>query len=192
MQYAFQLLRSGTIPAKDSLILLRDYSVAIAGLEITRRKKTNAELLAEDLLKAFSERIDIDLNDDLLKGVIPRETDRGIMMDGNFGGKIRNLTKAQLKSKARSDAKRVKQNKPLLEADGLFNSKDCVVIYKRCKASALNSFNAALYSLLNKDKSIPSGKQLIEILNKIRELDFRMNDERRVRNLRLSRVRLVY
>ena len=107
MQYAFQLLRNGTIPAKDSLILLRDYSVAIAGLEITRRKKTNAELLAEDLLKAFSERIDIDLNDDLFNGVIPRETDRGIMMDGNFGGKKRNLTKAQLKCKAKSDAKRV-------------------------------------------------------------------------------------
>ena len=79
MQYAFQLLRNGTIPAKDSLLLLRDFSVAIAGLEITRRKKTNAELLA----------------DDLFNGVIPRETDRGIMMDGNFGGKRRNLSARQ-------------------------------------------------------------------------------------------------
>jgi hypothetical protein len=54
MQYAYQLLRQDSIPVKDALTMLRDYSVAIAGLEITRRKKTNAELLSEDLMKAFS------------------------------------------------------------------------------------------------------------------------------------------
>jgi hypothetical protein len=54
MQYAYQLLRQDSIPVKDAFTMLRDYSVAIAGLEITRRKKTNAELLSEDLMKAFS------------------------------------------------------------------------------------------------------------------------------------------
>jgi hypothetical protein len=34
MQYAYQLLRQDSIPVKDAFTMLRDYSVAIAGLEI--------------------------------------------------------------------------------------------------------------------------------------------------------------
>ena len=78
---------------------------------------------------------------------------------------------------------------PVIAIDGLFKSADCVLIYKRCKASALNSFNSALYTLLNKDQTIPSGKQLIELLNKIREHDFRLNEEKRVKGLLLARAK---
>jgi hypothetical protein len=158
MQYAYQLLRQDSIPVKDAFTMLRDYSVAIAGLEITRRKKTNAELLAEDLLKAFTNRIEIDLKDDLFKGVIPNDTTQAIMLDKTFCGKKRNLTTKQLVMKAKADAKRLKHNLPLLVNDGQFKSTDCVTIYKRCKANVLNNFNSALYKLLNKDSGIPSGK----------------------------------
>lgn len=189
MQYAYQLLRQDSIPVKDACTMLRDYSVAIAGLEITRRKKTNAELLAEDLLKAFTQRIEIDLKDDLFKGVIPNDTTQAIMLDKTFCGKKRNLTTKQLVMKAKADAKRLKLNLPLLVNDGQFKSADCVTIYKRCKANVLNNFNSALFKLLNKDSGIPSGKQLIELLNKVRAHEYQESEEKRVKILLLSRIK---
>jgi hypothetical protein len=191
MQYAYHLLRKVPINSRDFHLMLRDYSMGICGNEISRRQKSSVEVVGAELLKAYTERIKLDLSDNLFKGLVPIDTTYEMMLEQNFGEKKRAPTKLRQEKKLEADQKRINKNLPIIVPSGLLKADDCLTIYRRCRASAVNIYNPGLFTLTNKDKTIPSGKQLIELLDDVRKYAYKNKENVRVKNLTAYRAKGV-
>ena len=170
----------------DKFQLLRQISMTVAGDKIYREAIVGKREVDSQMLKYYLERIEIDLT--IYKGSIATKLTKEIMSMTHFGS-VKKLNKKQTEARAKAVAKALKKNVVLGEV-GIFSAEECGKLYKAIKAESVNVYNTYWHMNLNKDHSIPSGKQLVSLLNAMRVLAFDKKDIKRIFYLKANRLKV--
>ena len=166
--------------------LLRQISVTVAGDRIYREAIVGKSEVDSQMLKYYLERIEIDLT--IYKGSIATKLTKEIMSMTHFGT-VKKLNKKQTEARAKQVAKALKKNAVLADV-GVFSAEECGKLYKAIKAESINVYNTYWHMNLNKDSSIPSGKQLVALLNAMRLMAFDKKDIKRILYLKANRLKV--
>ena len=166
--------------------LLRQIAVTVAGDKIYREAIVGKSEVDAQMLKYYLERVEIDLI--VYKGSIATKLTKEMMTMTHFGS-VKKLNKKQTEARAKAVAKALKKNIVLGEI-GVFSAEDCGKLYKAIKAESVNVYNTYWHMNLNKDHSIPSGKQLVSLLNAMRLMAFDKKDIKRISFLKANRLKV--
>ena len=185
-QYMNLLLQKFDGSPAENFHLLRQISVTVAGDKIYRESIVGKEQVDEQMLKYYLERVEIDII--IYKDSIAANLTADMMKFSNYGS-VKKLTKKQAEARAKAVAKAAKK-KVVLSDIGVFTSEECGKLYKAIKSESLNVYNTYWHMTLNKDHSIPSGKQLVELLNAMRQMTFDKKDVQRIIYLKANRLKV--
>jgi hypothetical protein len=163
-KYLQLLLKNFDGSPAEKFYLLRQISVTVAGDRIYRESIVSKAVVDSQMLKYYLDRVEIDLV--MYKDTISSHLTKEMMRMTHFGT-ARQLTKKQADARAKAVAKAAKKNIVLSDV-GVFTAEDCGKLYKAIKAESINVFITYWHNTLNKDHTIPSGKQLVALLNSMR------------------------
>jgi hypothetical protein len=184
--YLMLLLENYDGSPAENFQLLRQISVTVAGDKIYRESIVSKSEVDAQMLKYYLERVEIDLI--IYKETIAKNLTKDMMAMATIGS-VKKPTKKQTEARAKAVAKAAKKNIILSEI-GIFTAEDCGKLYKTIKSESVNVYNTFWHMNLNKDHSIPSGKQLVALLNSMRVLSFDKKEIKRVFYLKANREKV--
>ena len=143
MEYARKLLEH---PMKEAELfkIIQLLSIGHVGDEVTRQKKTTAELASSDMKKNYFTRVAVELGSVLFAGIIPPTITVEKLAFHNFGEKKRNLSTKQKDSRLKTIAKRLKLKLPPLEENGIIDAAQVAKIYAASKNALIHQINPEL------------------------------------------------
>lgn len=183
--YGRELLSRGKFTDVEKFNLLRGISVTVAGIRANGKARSSKEELESTMLKFYHERLEIDLQFHN-KGIAANLT--ADMMKKRVLGAPRKLTKRMRESLERAEVKAAKKNVTVADPEN-FSGVECNELFLEIKYESNNTFNPLWVKALNKNGDIPSGVQLVDLLDKVREGAFAVKDSQRIVYLLANRKR---
>ena len=186
-QYGLELLAraSSKLTDKEKFSLIRATSVAVAGIRAHGRARTSKSELEKMMLGFYLDRVVLDLKTH--QNGIAEKLTFDIMKQRVLGDpkemKGKKLAAFELASK-----KAAKKHEVPPDADE-FSGLSCAELFLEIKYEANNTFNPLWVKLLNQNGDMPSGVQLSDILDQLREKAFEIKDEKRRAFLVVGRKR---
>lgn len=183
--YGRNLVSRAKLTALEKYNMLRATSVTVAGVKAYGMAKMSKGELEATVLKFYLERIVLDLHN--YKNGIGAAFDFEIMSKRSLeSGKA--LTKRKQEALDKAIKKAVKNNVAPPEQEN-FSALDCHELFLEIKYESNNTFNPLWVKNLNKNGDIPSGVQLVDLLDKLRLDAFEAKDAQRRVYLDISRKR---
>jgi hypothetical protein len=105
-----------------------------------------------------------------------------------LGVKSRKLTQRMKDALVKAEVKAAKKNVASLDPEN-FSALECVDLFLAIKYESNNTFNPIWVNALNKNGDIPSGAQLTDLLDKVREGAFALKESLRIKYLLQGRKR---
>lgn len=183
--YGRELLNKGKLSQLEKFNLVRGISVTVAGIRATGQARSSREELESIMLVLYRERVAIDLNIHS-KGIAANFTVDD--MSKRFVGAPKKLTKRMKEALLKAEVKATKKNITASDPE-FFTGFECYELFLKIKFEANNTFNPLWLKALNKNGDIPSGHQLVDLLDKVREESFAVKDTERRAYLVASRKR---
>ena len=166
--YANSLLLRAKLTEKEKFNLLRATSVTVAGIRAYGKPRSSKEELEASILSCFLERIVLDL----------KFHEKGIAANLNYDimkkrcyGVVKEMTKRKLEALGKAIIKAAKKNAAPPDGD-YFSGLECLELFLEIKYESNNTFNPIWMKLLNKNGDIPSGVQLVDLLDQVRSEAF--------------------
>ena len=174
-EYGRNLLARKIFTDVEKFNLLRGISMTVAGIKANGKIRTSREELENLILGYYHERLVLDL-DKHSDGIAANFTVE--IMKRRVLGANKKLSKRKEEAIEKAEIKAAKKNVAAADPENL-SAFECFDLFQEIKYEANNTFNPIWVKLLNKDGSIPSGVQLNDLLDKVREEAFSMKDEQR-------------
>ena len=187
-EYGRNLLAKKRFTDVEKFNLLRGISITVAGIKANGKSRTSREELENLILGYYHERLVLDL-DKHSAGIAANLTVD--IMKKRVPGASKKLSKRKEEAIEKAEIKAAKKNIAAADPEN-FTGLECHELFKEIKYEANNTFNPIWVKLLNKDGSIPSGVQLNDLLDKVREEAFSVKDEQRRVYLVATRKRTAY
>jgi uncharacterized protein (DUF302 family) len=181
-EYGRNLLARKRFTDVEKFNLLRGISMTVAGIKANGKTRTSREEL-ENLILGYYH--DLDKHSDGIAANFTVE-----IMKRRVLGANKKLSKRKEEAIEKAEIKAAKKNVTAADPENL-SALECYDLFQEIKYEANNTFNPIWVKLLNKDGSIPSGVQLNDLLDKVREEAFSMKDEQRRVYLVASRKRIA-
>ena len=185
-EYGRNLLSRNQLSEVEKFNLLREFSICVAGNRADGKPRTSREEYENLMLGLYQERIDLDLH--IYKGSIGANFTADIMKKRVLGVKARKLTQRMKDALVKAEVKAAKKNVASLDPDN-FSALECVDLFLAIKYESNNTFNPIWVNALNKNGDIPSGAQLNDLLDKVREGAFALKESLRIKYLLQGRKR---
>ena len=183
--YASSLLLRAKLTEKEKFNLLRATSVTIAGIRAHGKARSSKEELEASILSFYLERIVLDLK--FHEKGIAANLSYDIMKKRCYGV-VKEMTKRKLEALGKAIIKAAKKNAAPPDGD-YFSGLECNELFLEIKYESNNTFNPIWVKLLNKNGDIPSGVQLVDLLDQVRSEAFDIKDAQRRIYLEASRKR---
>jgi hypothetical protein len=184
-EYSRRLLDNSRLSDVDKFNMLRGISVTVAGIRANAQARSSKEELERVILSLYHDRLAIDLN--IHREGIAAKLTLDIMKKRVLSGG-KKLTKRKTEAIERAEAKAIKKNLNVPDADN-FTGFECHELFLEIKFESNNTFNPLWVKALNKNGDLPSGVQLPDILDKVRQEAFALKDATRRGHLVTSRKR---
>ena len=184
-EYGRNLLLRNKFSDVEKFNLLRGISVTIAGIRANGKARTSKEELESMTLEFYNERVNLDLS--IHKNGIAADLTSDMMRKRVLGAR-KKLSKRMMEAIGRAEIKAAKKNVTAANPDD-FTGTECHELFLEIKIEANNTFNPIWVKNLNKNGDIPSGVQLNDLLDKVREEAFAIKDTQRRIYLVASRKR---
>jgi hypothetical protein len=185
--YGRELLSRGKFTEIEKFNLLRGISVTVAGIRANGKARSSKEELESTMLKFYHERLEIDLQ--FHKNGIASNLTADVMKKRVLGAP-KKLTKRMREALGRAEVKAAKKNVSAADPEN-FSGVECHELFLEIKYESNNTFNPLWVKALNKNGDIPSGVQLVDLLDKVREGAFAVKDSQRRVYLVASRKRIA-
>ena len=183
--YGRNLVARAKLTEVEKYNMLRAASVTVAGVKAYGMAKMSKAELESTCLKLYLERIVLDLHQ--YRNGIGAAFDLEMMSKRSLAsGKT--LTKRKQEALDKAIKKAVKNNVTPPEQEN-FSALDCHELFLEIKFESNNTFNPIWVKNLNKNGDIPSGVQLVDLLDKLRLDAFEAKDAQRRIYLDISRKR---
>ena len=183
--YGRNLVARAQLTEVEKYNMLRAASVTVAGVKAYGMAKMSKAELEATCLKLYLERIVLDLHQ--YRNGIGAAFDLEMMSKRSLAsGKT--LTKRKQEALDKAIKKAVKNNVTPPEQEN-FSALDCHELFLEIKFESNNTFNPIWVKNLNKNGDIPSGVQLVDLLDKLRLDAFEAKDAQRRVYLDISRKR---
>jgi hypothetical protein len=143
MEYARRLLEQ-PMKVAELFKILQALSIGYVGDEVTRQKKTTAELASSDMKNKYFTRVAVELESVLFADIVPETITVEKLRFHNFGEKKRNLSAKQKESRMKTIAKRLKLKLPPLEENGIIDAAQVAKIYAATKNALIHQINPEL------------------------------------------------
>ena len=161
--------------------------MTVAGIKANGNPRSSKEELESAILGYYHERLVLDIKTHSA-GIAANFTVD--MMKKRVLGSKKKLSKRTIGAIAKAELKAAKRNGVAADREYL-TGLECHNLFLEIKYDANNTFNPLWLSALNKDGSIPSGVQLSDLLDKVREEAFTLKDAQRIVYLVASRKRIA-
>lgn len=183
--YGRNLLSRANLTEVEKFHLLRGISVTIVGVRVNGNVKSSKEEMAAKMLNLFKERVEIDLN--IHRNGLAANLTAEMMMK-RFPFAQRKLTKRMKEAIGRAEVKAAKKN--VAAADPVnMSALECSDLFLAIKYETNNVYNPIWVRSLNKNGDIPSGVQLVDLIDRVREESFNAKEVKRIEYLLVSRKR---
>ena len=173
--YASSLLLRAKLTEKEKFNMLRATSVTVAGIRAYGKARSSKEELEASILSYYLERVVLDLKFHE-KGIAANLT-YDIMKKRCYGA-LKEMTKRKLEALEKAIIKAAKKNATPPDGD-FFSGLECLELFLEIKYESNNTFNPIWVKLLNKNGDIPSGVQLVDLLDQVRKEAFDIKDTQR-------------
>ena len=185
--YGRNLLERNKFSEVEKFNLLRGISMTVAGIKVTGNARSSKEELETVLLGYYHERLVLDLK--TYSAIIAADFTLDMMKKRVLGSK-KKLSKRTIEALEKAELKAAKKNGVAADREYL-TGLECHNLFLEIKYESNNTFNPIWLNALNKDGSIPSGVQLTDLLDKVREEAFALKDSQRIVYLIASRKRIA-
>ena len=173
--YASSPLLRVKLTEKEKFNLLRATSVTVAGIRAYGKARSSKEELEASILSFYLERIVLDLK--YHEKGIATNFSHDIMKKRCYGV-MKEMTKRKLEALGKAIIKAAKKNAASPDGD-YFSGLECNELFLEIKYESNNTFNPFWVRLLNKNGDIPSGVQLVDLLDQVRREAFEIKDAQR-------------
>ena len=174
-EYGRNLLARNRFSEVEKFNLLRGISITVAGIKANGKPCTSKADLESMILGYYHERLVLDL--DTHSAGLAANFTIDIMKRRVLGGP-KKLSRRKKEAVEKAEIKAAKKNIAAADPEN-FTGLERHDLFQEIKYEANNTFNPIWVKTLNKNGDIPSGLQLNDILDKVREESFALKDAQR-------------